>query len=295
MVKIKAFIRLVFGFSQSETNAFIILLPLMMIILFSEPIYRSIALSGKPDHSNDFRVLDSLVSALTYKDSQRDTTPVFRLFHFDPNTATEEEFITLGLRAQTAKRIINYRKRGARFRTKSDLQKIYGIDSSTYASLAAYIKLPERYVYPKKDSTKRSVVQSKKAAFDLNRADSAVLKSVYGIGPVMAKRIIGYRSKLGGFVAEEQLYEVWGLDTTVARRVMDRAFIDTGFVPVKININAATEDDLAQHPYLRWKLAQAIVRWRFQHGAFENIQDIQKITSIDEKVFLKIKPYLTLE
>ena len=40
MSRLRAWIRSFFGFSRTETNAFLILLPLMVVLIFSEPIYR---------------------------------------------------------------------------------------------------------------------------------------------------------------------------------------------------------------------------------------------------------------
>jgi DNA uptake protein ComE-like DNA-binding protein len=296
MHKLKAFIRLIFGFSQSESNAFLVLIPLMFAAVFSEPIYRAITLSGKPDVSTDYRLLDSLVTTFAWDhDSVLTIAPTVTLFPFDPNSTSEEDFVRLGISRKTASRIINYRSKGGKFRQRTDLRKIYGIDSSTYESLIPYIKLPDRYVYPKKDSQSFTRKRQKNEPLDLNLADSAAFQAVYGIGPVMAKRIISYRGKLGGFVNEKQLFEVWGLDSLVAGRLLDRSFVAADFVPFRININTAEEAEFASHPYIRWKAGKAIATWRFQHGPFTMIEDLMKISSIDEKVFMRIKPYLTLE
>ena len=134
-----------------------------------------------------------------------------------------------------------------------------------------------------------------KETFDLNVADSVALDGVYGIGPALARRIISYRDKLGGFILEEQLYEVWGLDSSVVTRAMEQAVIAADFVPRRIKINTATELELASHPYIRHKTARVIVAYRFQHGNFSSIEDLGKTIFIDAKNFDRIKPYLTLE
>jgi competence ComEA-like helix-hairpin-helix protein len=41
-------------------------------------------------------------------------------------------------------------------------------------------------------------------------------------------------------------------------------------------------------------LANAIVAYRESHGLYDAIEDIKKIQLIDEKLFNKISPYLTL-
>ena len=131
--------------------------------------------------------------------------------------------------------------------------------------------------------------------FDLNLADTTQLKTIYGIGPVIARRIIAYRASLGGFLSNDQLYEVWGLDSTVVNRLTAKSVIAPGFTPNKLAINRCSEQDLARHPYLRTKLARAIVNYRFQHGNFASVDDLKKIGIMEEKIFLRIKPYVTLE
>src|SRR4051812_23840632 len=102
---IKAWVRSFFGFSRRETKAFIILLPLMVIILFSEPVYRHLTTGQPRDHSKDNHKLDSLLATLTFikndsvVSSKRSVTPgtAFKsisFYSFDPNSITEKEFVS---------------------------------------------------------------------------------------------------------------------------------------------------------------------------------------------------------
>ena len=43
---------------------------------------------------------------------------------------------------------------------------------------------------------------------DLNRADTAELKKIPGIGSGIARLIVNYRQRLGGFYQIEQLQEI---------------------------------------------------------------------------------------
>ena len=69
--------------------------------------------------------------------------------------------------------------------------------------------------------------------------------------------------------------------------------IDTTLI-IKININAATFDQLYSHPYINYKQSKAIVNYRLQHGKFDDIKDIQKIVLIDSNLFRKIASYFKL-
>lgn len=299
MRRITLFIRLFFGFSQTETNAFVILLPLMLIVITSGPVYRTYFMSNKPDDFQDAKRLDSLIATWDWPGKKIDSVV---LFAFDPNKATQEELTSLGMPSRTASGIINYRNKGGRFKVKSDLKKMYGLDTTLYTSLVPYIQLPQNInkitnkttnKTANKNSHKTNERQVEK--FDLNLADTTQLKTIYGIGPVIARRIAAYRTSLGGYIMFDQLYEVWGLDSTVVRRLAEKSVIGAGFTPNKLPINHCSEQELARHPYIRTKLAGAIVNYRFQHGKFGSVDDLRKIATVDEKAFHRIVPYITLD
>jgi competence ComEA-like helix-hairpin-helix protein len=62
----------------------------------------------------------------------------------------------------------------------------------------------------------------------------------------------------------------------------------------KLNINTATKDALKTHPYIKWNLANAIVEYRNQHGAYKTLEDLKNISLIDEGAFKKLAHYLVL-
>jgi competence ComEA-like helix-hairpin-helix protein len=62
----------------------------------------------------------------------------------------------------------------------------------------------------------------------------------------------------------------------------------------KITLNTATAEELKSHPYLNWNIANSIVKIRVKKGKFTAIDDIRESVLIDEELFEKIKPYLSL-
>ena len=298
MQRLRFWIRNVFGFSQSETNGFLILLPAMLLILFSYPLYITFFPPSKISNEEEQSKLDSLLAEWDFNPVREKKNNTITLFAFDPNTAAKKDFDSLGLPTYLADRIINYRSKGGSFRTPDDLGKIYGMDSTLLKRLYPFIhikpresRLTDSIPYKKPDSKKRAPVILQ----DLNLADTTQLKQIRGIGTVLASRIIKYRSALGGFVDQNQLKEVYGLDTTVVKMVNTQFYIDPSFSPTLLNINTASESDLSNHPYIRSKIAKSIVAYRFQHGSFNEIADLLKIELIDQTVFDRIRPYLTME
>jgi competence protein ComEA len=302
MQRLKALIMITFGFSRSEARAFIILLPLMFVIVFIEPVYQAWFVSNKPDDFEDAKKLDSLVATWKWVDEPKTPRPEKQtaLFRFNPNTVSIKEMDSLGIPSNVSRRIDKYRLKGGSFKVRNDFGKMYGLDSILFAQLEPFIDLPRAIATKKPVINSATKIPEKREAkpattFDLNAADTTTLDGVQGIGPTLAKRIVLYRERLGGFVSRDQLYEVWGLDTAVVQRALAISEISPTFEPRKININTATERDLASHPYMKPKTARIIVTYRFQHGHFKTIEDLEKINLIDPKNYHRIRPYLTLD
>lgn len=297
MKSLKHQIRSFFGFSRTQTNGFVALLMIISVALFSKPVYHAWISNRSVDFSKERKILDSLTIQWRMQQDEENRTlsdeGSAALFTFNPNTATADELKALGFSEKLTKRVLNYRAKGGAFRIKSDVKKLYGIDSVFYERLIPFIQLPEKITYEKKPTPLNT--ERKPNAFNLNEADTTQLQRIYGIGPVLAKRIIKYRDGLGGFISNDQLKEVYGLDSTVVERIVKASFLTDDFIPHKININTADEPVLSAHPYFSKRIAKAIVTYRFQHGNYQSIDDLRKIETIDKKVLDKIYPYLTIE
>lgn len=142
-------------------------------------------------------------------------------------------------------------------------------------------------------SASRPAVQAapSKWVVDINHADSAALTRLYGIGPVLARRIVRFRSALGGFVSANQIKEVYGFDTIYFADLAPHVAVDTAAVQ-KIDINTATVGQLARHPYLDNYQAKAIVRLRERCGGFGATSALLGVPIIDTQTYNKIVPYL---
>ena len=112
-------------------------------------------------------------------------------FRFNPNTASVEDLQRLGFSRKQAQVIENYRLKGGRFARKKDFAKSFVVADSVYARLEPYIDIP---------------------LIDLNRADSAQLLALPGIGPYFAGKIVRYRQKIKGYTSVDQLLEIYRFD-----------------------------------------------------------------------------------
>lgn len=311
LMKARSLLRNLFGLSQAQANGLMVLIPLIIAAILSEPIWRMITRTDGPDPA-DVRALDSLVAVFrTQLDtSHREVTSAngvvatrhAEAFLFNPNQVSSEELARLGFTPAVIRRLENYRAKGGIFRVKSDVLKIYGMDSARYRSLEKFINIPVNHSVTstkgrdRREQAPPSPGWTRKARetvpFDINQADSLTFEEVRGIGIKLSQRIIKYRSALGGFVSVAQLAEVWGLDSLALRELVKVAFIAPDFLPVTININTADERALAAHPYLDRREARAIVAYRFQHGSFAAVSDLGKMPLFSEEKMQQLLPYL---
>ena len=220
-----------------------------------------------------------------------------QLFQFDPNTLSAEGWQSLGLNARTIKTINNFRNKGGRFYKREDLKKIWGLPPAFYNRVADYIVIENARPSYFNNYTPPAITASKGkrdvSIVQVNSADTTQLIALPGIGSKLAARIINFRDKLGGFYATEQIKETYGLPDSTFQLLKPYLQVDASAVR-KININAATKDELRTHPYIKWALANAIIEYRTQHGTFKSIEELKNIMLIDEATFNKIVPYLSL-
>lgn len=62
----------------------------------------------------------------------------------------------------------------------------------------------------------------------------------------------------------------------------------------RVNINTATEGMLCTLPGIGTSKAKSIISYREEHGAYEQIEDIMKVTGIKEGLFQKIRDKITV-
>lgn len=223
--------------------------------------------------------------------------PKGELFYFDPNTLDLAGWKKLGLRDKTVKTVQNYLAKGGHFYKPEDLSKIYGLFEDEYTRLEPYIRIEgKKIANPSAIANETSLPPAGKTerykVIDINTADTAAFISLPGIGSKLAARIVNFRDKLGGFYVISQVAETYGLPDSTFQKIKQYLKLDNASLK-KININTASVDELKAHPYIKYSLANPIVAYRNEHGAFSKLEDLKKVMVITEDVYNKILPYLT--
>jgi DNA uptake protein ComE-like DNA-binding protein len=227
--------------------------------------------------------------------------PVPQHFAFDPNTLSGDSLMLLGLSGRTVRTLLNYREKGGQFRQPEDLKKIYGLPPDQAEGLMPFVSIPKSEPKPESEAADAEAeaappqpkAPDAPASIRINTATPEDWQALPGIGPAFARRICGFRDKLGGFVHVDQVGETYGLPDSTFQRIRPQLVVDR---PVqRLRINQLDAAGLKAHPYLTWKHANAIIAYRGQHGAFTSAAEVSKIRSIPEEVLKKMEPYWSFD
>ena len=210
------------------------------------------------------------------------------LFQFDPNSVSISELQLLGFSSKQAQAIDNYRRAGAKFKTPADFGRSFVVSDSMLRRLTPYMVFA-----PQIDSVKTETIKQKNAIkkSDLNRADSASLCAIYGIGKTLSHRILEYRQQLGGFVNFDQLHEIYGLNNYAIDEIKKKFFIDSAEIQ-KIDINFASGKILSKHPYMDYHTVGRVLKFREMKGGWNNIAEMKKDEILLPDEARKLEPYL---
>jgi len=166
------------------------------------------------------------------------------------------------------------------------LEYILDHDSVAVAKADAFVKkASSRKRYKKRVFTKKAEVLL--SLGDLNIINASELQKIKGVGSVLSDRILKFRDKLGGFYSQEQLYQVYGLDSSVVLKIQKATSLDSAFT--KIDINTSNYDDLKSHPYISWQDASALSKLRREKMFLEKGDVIGVLDSVTYK---KVELYL---
>ena len=291
------FLKQYFVFSKSERKGIYVLLILIAIALFVPVIYKWLFPPQPIDFSittlRDAKEIREPYAADSFAQSDE---RAIQLFYFNPNTADSATLVSLGFTSKTARSITNYRNKGGKFKKPEDLYRIFNVDSNLISTLLPYVQLDAQEEYQSQFKSNQYTTKEKKAfvPVELNTADSLQLVSLYGIGPKMASKIIDYRNRIGGFFRVEQLTEIWGIDAFLIEELNGKIYVDVSKVNY-LPINTITYDELKLNPYLRFKIASAIVNYRKHHGNFKKVEDLKQVILLHDSTYQKLLPYIKLE
>ena len=218
-----------------------------------------------------------------------------KLAIFDPNTADSTTLLSLGLPSRMVKNILHYRNKQGKFRYPEDFRKIYGLTEEQYRTLYPYIQITKDF--SSKDTVRLLTAQSVQrdtlmkylpgTIISLNSADTTELKKIPGIGSSIARMIVNYRERLGGFFQIEQLQEIH----LKAEKLRPWFSIDIQQTR-RINVNKAGMERMMHHPYINYYQAKVIIEYRKKKGSLKSLKQLslyEEFTPIDLE---RLEPYI---
>lgn len=316
-----------FYYSKSERRAILTLISMGILLLifgtWSNIYYQ------EPRIHVDSLSIDSFCVTTVKRYMQRDSlfstyerqyaSPKVHLADFDPNAADSVELRSLGLPSFLVRRIINYRIKGGVFKTADDFSRIYGLSEQQFERLKPYIVIREQSIekmlgkeaYLSMD--RKTVSKNKNLSYDslkyrvyrqdsslikypegtvldLNTVDTMQLKHVPGIGSGLARMIVSYRNKLGGYSSVNQLQEIGYIDTTINKWFH---LVEPIYRPLRVN--HANLDQLRNHPYMNFYKARTILEFRRKRGKIKGLSQLSMFQEFTEKDLQRLKPYLNFE
>lgn len=289
------------AFSKSERRAIIFLLAVIVVL--------AVVLSGKKKEStSDIQLAETKHTTSAEIVFDEASQP----FAFNPNTADSATLRAVGLSPFVSSNIVKYRRAGGRFRRPADLARIYGMDSAAFARIKPYIYIPKedspRPSRPSSPKNPPGVTQADSQAYqpspykeymenklpagvflDLNKADSADLVRIPGIGPYFASHIVSLRRQLGGYVSLSQLGDIPNLP-----EIGDYVYVEEG-AQQRIKVNSATLRTLTRHPYIGYYRAKAIMDIRHRDGRVVSLRQLSFLDEFSDEDIQRLAPYLSFE
>ncbi|WP_419212274.1 ComEA family DNA-binding protein [Maribacter sp. X9] len=223
-----------------------------------------------------------------------------KIFPFNPNFITDYKGYALGMSIDEIDRLHDFRAGDKFVNSKEEFQKVTLVSDSLLNLISPYFKFPE---WIKTNASKKRDDRSLHRPYtvskavepkDLNKATAEELRRINGVGEKLSARIIKFRDKLGGFLVDEQLYDVYYLEPEVVQKVLKEFKVITKPKIVKINVNTGTVEELAKLTYLQKSLAQRIVDYRNLNGGIDSLIELKKIEGFPAERIDRIALYLSL-
>lgn len=312
-----------FYFSRGERRGILVLIACILLVFLSGHIYtywqnnRPLSKEEIEWQAATVAEYESFIASMRKKETEKDNrfrnsfgkrpSPAVALAPFDPNVADSVTLCRLGLPGWMARNVLRYREKGGKFRKAEDFRKIYGMEEEQFQTLLPYIRIApiaEEEAKPQaaplynppasSDSTLIARTAQEKypagTVIDLNRADTTELKKIPGIGSGIARMIVGYRQRLGGFYSITQLSEIH-LD---AARLQPWFSVDTQAIRL-LNLNRAGIDQLRAHPYINFYQAKAFVEYRKKKGKLQSLKPFALYEEFSEGDLERIGHYVCFE
>lgn len=286
-----------FKFNKQERSGIFFLLLLLILAQIGYVVFKDNTIVGAkvmvPDLETQQKI-DILRQNATVKDT-------LKIYPFNPNFITDYKGYTLGLSLEEIDRLHAFRANNTYVNSAQEFQQVTLVSDALLDAIAPFFKFPDwvtnkstpfvqkAYVNRSKESKTSTVIS------DLNTATEAELKLINGIGDKLAARIVKFRDRLGGFLIDDQLSDVYGLKPDVVERTLNRFRVLEIPLIKKMNLNTATAEELAHLIYIQKSVAYDIVAYRGRNGGIDSFDELLQIEGFPADRINRIALYLYLK
>ncbi len=313
---LKYVLREYFTVTRSQRNGNLVLIALIFLGVI---IYYSLPHFIKPKQVDNIlfaKEVAEFEASLKPKDSAyyarkqqlaiKQSYDTLKLFQFNPNTATAEEFKRLGLYDKQIRIIQNFLKKGGSFKTKGDFRKLYGLPENQFLFLEPYLNLPtgkddKPLKTPDLSSEKENNTTTSLFNFNPNTTTAEDWKKL-GMSDKQIQVISNYLAKGGKFRTKEDFKKIYSIKPeqysalepfiTIPEE-RKPTFAKTEITVEIFDINSATAEDLKKIPGIGDYLSQAIVKYRNLLGGYSSINQINEVYGMKPETFDKIRKNIT--
>ena len=285
-----------FTFSRKQRNGIFLLL--ILIVIF-QCIYFFVDFSPKevPINQEELSRFTKEIDSLRRIEIESRQP---KIYPFNPNFITDYKGATIGMSNEEIDRLLTFRKQDKWINSAEQFQNVTKVSDSLLATISPYFKFPEWVTNPQPKSNPSFNYNNKPKTYaqkqDLNTATALQLQDVNGVGKVLSNRIIKFRNKSkGGFIADVQLNDIYGLTTETIQKITNHFTVKTPKTVKKININIATIDDLVTIPHIDYDLAHNIIEQRQLREGYKTINELTKVKDFPVNKIKIIELYLHFE
>ena len=282
-----------FKFNKQERSGIFFLL---LIIVILQSVFFCVKFKPFSSEKIEIRVngfeqkkIDSLKKLSQKKDT-------IKMYLFNPNFITDYKGYTLGLSVKEIDRLHAFRKLNRYVNSKEEFQNVTKVNDSLLKIISPYFKFPDWVTIDKKQTTIIAYKKPNKSISlkDINLVTAKDLKAINGIGDKLSTRILKFRDRLGGFLVNEQLYDVYGLEPLVVERILMKFNVVNPPEITKINLNSADAQEIAVLVYISYAVADKIISYREEKGVINSFDELTKVEDFPIEKLDRIALYLSL-
>ena len=263
----------VFGFStRRKTKAVFLLILLLGGLIIYRYTKRELPVSSLIE-------LDWAIQ--TKIDSLKSLPKARTIYPFNPNYISDQRAYFLGLSLEEINRLHAYRAKGKWVNSIKEFQQVTHVNQSWLDLYSPYFTLPKA----RRSNLGDAALKVNLPPIDLNSAAPKDFQEIRGIGEVLGKRIVNYRTRLNGYSLIAQLDEVYGLKPEVLSALKLRCTLITPANIQKISLQNASLDELASLPYLSYSEARKLLSFRTREGklTWSNLKSVEDFDSLKIK------------